>query len=192
MKRAVIENVKIGVTGHRYLRDEALLRAVLTEAIETIKSRLPGRVFTVISPLAEGADRLAAAVILELPGAKLVAPLPLPRDEYMKDFDSAESRAEFLRMLDLAGEAVTMPPAASRNEAYEAAGFYVLENCDILFALWDGEKSRGRGGTAEIVAAALERGKPVCHILAGNSSPDKKNRTDVGEMHGRLRWFNFC
>ncbi len=185
------ETLSIGITGHRFLRDGSILRAGLIEAVQRIKGVFPGRLFTVLSPLAEGADRLAAGVLLQQPGARLVVPLPLSRDEYMKDFDTAESRSAFLRMLGLAADVVTLPPATSRNEAYEAAGLYVLEHCDLLVALWDGADSRGRGGTAEIVAAALKSGKPVCHIWAGNNSPVKGKRTDVGEKHGRLRWFNF-
>jgi hypothetical protein len=36
-----------------------------------------------------------------------------------------------------------------------------VESSDVLLALWDGGASRGRGGTAEIVAYARERGVPV-------------------------------
>ena len=185
------EVVSIGVTGHRFLRDKSVLCAGLIEAMDMIKSAFPGRVFNVISPLAEGADRLVADLILKYPGAKLIVPLPLSKSEYMLDFAAGDSRAEFMRMLDLADEVIQLPPTRCRNAACEALGLYVLEHCDFLIALWDGAATRGRGGTAEIIALALEIGKPVCHIWAGNNSPDLKKRTEVGNMHGRLRCFNF-
>ena len=49
-----------------------------------------------------------------------------------------------------------------RESAYERAGHAVIEGCDILLALWDGQPSRGQGGTAEIVAEAERRG---CRVV---------------------------
>ncbi len=183
--------LNIGVTGHRFLRDENKLRECLTNAVDRIRKVFPGRSFVLLSSLAEGADRLVADVILEYPGARLIVPLPLSQSEYMQDFADADSRSEFLRMLEQAHEVIQLPPALIRSQAYEAAGLYILRCCDLLVALWDGEASRGRGGTAEMVARALEGGKPVCHIWAGNNSPEREKRTDVKEKHGRLRCFNF-
>ena len=43
------------------------------------------------------------------------------------------------------------------------AGRRVVDLSDRLFAVWDGEKARGVGGTAEIVDYARASGKPVTH-----------------------------
>ena len=65
-----------------------------------------------------------------------------------------------------------MPPAAAaRPRAYEAAGHLTLDNCDILLTVWDGKPGRGRGGTPEIIAEALERGVPVLHVHAADNTP---------------------
>jgi hypothetical protein len=40
----------------------------------------------------------------------------------------------------------------------------VLEQCDVLLALWDGDPNRGRGGTSRVVADAVARHIPVIHI----------------------------
>ena len=48
-----------------------------------------------------------------------------------------------------------------RAQAYEAAGRYVVDHCDLLIAVWDGKPARGRGGTAEIVAYAREKKRPL-------------------------------
>src|SRR5262249_50165304 len=52
------------------------------------------------------------------------------------------------------------------EDAYRAAGHMVLKQSDILLALWDGEEAHGRGGTAEIVRAALVHHIPVIWIPA--------------------------
>ncbi len=184
--------MNVGVTGHRYLRNTSALSAGVVLALGRIGVSAPGRLLTVVSPLAEGADRLVAEVVLGQPGARLVVPLPLPRSEYMKDFATEGSRTEFLQLLEQAHQVVLLPPAASRVAAYRAAGLYVLGRSDILIALWDGRPPQGPGGgTGEIVASALSTAKPVCHIWTGNASPDGWMRTDVGERHGQLRWLNF-
>jgi hypothetical protein len=53
----------------------------------------------VLSALAEGADRLVAQRVLTRANARLIVPLPLARDEYMQDFESDESKREFLDLL---------------------------------------------------------------------------------------------
>ena len=55
----------------------------------------------------------------------------------------------------------------------------MVDRCDVLIAVWDGEPARGPGGTAEIVAYALERGRPIVHIR-----PDVREAVTV--LSGRL------
>jgi len=43
-------------------------------------------------------------------------------------------------------------------------GQYVVDHCDVLIAVWDGQPSRGRGGTAEIVQYALEQNRPIIRV----------------------------
>ena len=52
----------------------------------------------------------------------------------------------------------------TRVEAYEQAGQYVADHCDVLVALWDGRPATGRGGTEEIVQYARENKRPVVWI----------------------------
>ena len=82
----------------------------------------------------------------------------------MTDFESPQSREEFLALVGEAETVIEMPAANSRTEAYEQAGRYVVEHSDVLVAVWDGLPARGRGGTAEIVAWARGLGKPVCQV----------------------------
>jgi hypothetical protein len=150
------------VTGHRRLPDEEALAEQVRRALQRTRELLPSSpytpvLFTIISPLAEGADRLVAREVLKSEGADLEVPLPLPREEYLRDFQSDESKREFDALLSRAREVTELGPSESREKAYESVGHHVVDRCDVLIALWDGEPSRGQGGTAEIVEYARTR-----------------------------------
>ena len=118
----------------------------------------------VISPLAEGADRLMAEAGLAA-GASLHCPLPFHRDEYVKDFVEPASKAAFTALLAQAERVLELDGEAHRREdAYAEIGRLAASRCDVLVAIWDGLPSRGRGGTAEVVAEALRLGVPVAHV----------------------------
>lgn len=162
----------IGVTGHRDLRDEDVPQ--LERAISTVISELRRDYIgaggetpiIVMSALAEGADRVVARVALAQ-GAHLIAPLPLPLDEYRRDFDPGlkpGNAEEFERLLAQAIAAPVMPftPGNSlegvrtdhnkRAEQYRAVGLFITQHCHLLLALWDGDDAdRAVGGTAEVV-----------------------------------------
>lgn len=177
--------VRIGVTGHRFLAEIDKLTAALELALGKVAEAFPGRNLVAVSPLAEGADRMVAKAVLDR-GGELVAPLPLPLDDYLQDFEAGESQTEFRRLLDEASEVIELPVTPTRNEAYEQVGLYVLDNCDVLIAIYDGQPAQGQGGTADIVALALERGLPVLHIKAGNRKPGTNEPTTLGEEQGEL------
>jgi hypothetical protein len=169
--------LRIGVVGHRTIDDPAAVAREVRRALRMADSRvLPEGGHTgpasleVFSALAEGADRLAARVLLEEPGATLVAVLPLARDDYMTDFVSPSSRAEFLELLEVAARVEEAGPAASREESYERAGRAIVDASDVMLAMWDGKPSRGRGGTAEIVDYARGSGVPVYWIKTNKGS----------------------
>lgn len=54
---------------------------------------------TILSPLAEGADRLVVREVLKFPGAVLEVVLPLEKDDYVRDFETKESKEEFEMLL---------------------------------------------------------------------------------------------
>ncbi len=149
----------VGVTGHRNPHPQALpsLRIQVVRAFERLEQELGLRIL-VLSSLAEGADRLVAEIALER-GHRLVAPLPLPAEEYEKDFADEASRAQFRALLARAeshyalaqprGEDVTT--RAGRDAAYRRAGAYVARDCHLLLALWDGQDTGKPGGTWDIV-----------------------------------------
>jgi hypothetical protein len=50
------------------------------------------------------------------------------------------------------------------EDAYLAAGHRVVDNSDIMLAVWDGKPAKGKGGTADVVDYAIKRGIPLIHI----------------------------
>lgn len=189
-------SIRIGVVGHRALDDPAAVLDLVRSAMETEIPRLMSPQaqvaieqvrkdavtpvsWCVLSPLAEGADRLVARAVLEYPAARLVAVLPLAVEDYIEDFTTEESRQEFRELLALSRRPVILrkgrirddchDPAACaelRRDAYKAAGEYVVDHCDVLIAVWDGEAARGPAGTAATVKYAVSKGRPVIRVWA--------------------------
>jgi hypothetical protein len=98
-KGTVTLRLRIGITGHRDITaDHPGLATEIANAVEYISEMLatdPERVrsgqiaLTAVSSLAEGADRLVAAEILKRPGSQLEIVLPLPPEEYRRDFPAS-------------------------------------------------------------------------------------------------------
>jgi hypothetical protein len=93
----------IGVTGHRDLREEdrEALEAQVRGVFAELRVRYRDTPAILLTPLAEGADRLAARVALEC-NARLIVPLPMPRALYEADFQTPASLAEFDAILQRA------------------------------------------------------------------------------------------
>jgi hypothetical protein len=181
-KRQAAIPISVAVTGHRKLSDPTALRDSVDRALEQIIIRLgngdPGATaLTIVSALAEGADRLVASRGLVRPNARLDVVLPLPPDDYREDFETAASKDEFDDLLGRAERVSVVESGSSRSEAYERAGRTIVDRCDVLVALWDGLPSKGRGGTAEIVNYARERCVPV--IVIATSAPYATNTKDL-------------
>ena len=173
----------MGVTGHRAVdgNDRALVEAV-RHALDLIQSRCRKGTestpvsLTVVSALAEGADRIVAGEAIRR-GARLEVVLPLPPGDYLTDFESDESKSEFRALLGRASAITGLAGANARARAYEQAGRAIVDRSDVLVALWDGRPSRGRGGTAEIVSYARRQHVPVLQIAV--------ERLDLESTHSR-------
>jgi hypothetical protein len=187
--------LRIGITGHRDLSaDHPGLTTEIANAVEYISELLavdPERIrsgeiaLTAVSALAEGADRLVAAEILKRPGSQLEIVLPLPPEEYRRDFPA--SVAQFEEFMTRAGATIdTVQAAGPRDQAYELAGRAVVDRSDVMIVIWDGETARGRGGTAEIYSYAQRWQKPVILISIDDNSArldsDRLPRTAKGQL----------
>lgn len=183
--------ITIGVTGHRFLAEVEKLTKAVDSALAKIERVFGDPKMRVISSLAEGADRLMVVQALARGKAALIVPLPLPEDEYLTDFSSETSKEEFHQLLAQAEEVLTLPPAPTREEAYASAGHYLLDHCQVLIAIWDGQDAQRVGGTGEIAAAARRRKLPLAWIQAGNRVPGTEEPTTLGDSQGRVIYENF-
>jgi len=165
----------IGVTGHRHLREDEIemLERKLLELFSFLRKHYPDTPLEILSPLAEGSDRLAAQAALELKGKgdkdiRLIVPLPMKEDEYCKDFKTQEVRDEFDKLIKQAEDVIVMPMVEGntpenisqhglhRNRQYAIVGAYVARYSHILIALWDGrENEKNVGGTCQVVRFRL-------------------------------------
>ncbi len=154
--------VVAGVTGHRDLREEdlPLLKEAVRAELRKIKEQCPHSPLLLLSSLAEGADQICARTALE-EGWDISAALPMPLEEYEKDFQG-RALEELRALCASAREVFTAPETEPRREGrdycYRQAGIYVAEHCHVLLALWDGAPAKADGcGTAETVEFRLRR-----------------------------------
>jgi hypothetical protein len=154
----------IAVTGHRDLVASEVpdLRSRVDQLLADLARRYPERRISVMSPLADGADLLVAEEAVAL-GARLVVPLPMPRDLYLEDFESDDSRNRFLSLYEQAAEVFELPLARgnsledirkhgpARDRQYAQLGVFLCAHCHILLALWDGKHTTDLGGTGQVV-----------------------------------------
>ena len=140
-----------GVSGHRDpLEDDSPeLQKQISTVFERFRFAYPRASLELLSPLAEGADRLAAEVALRS-GLRLVVPMPMPQADYERDFTTTESLREFRRLLAAAASAFEVDSAETGNRAskYAAVGDYIARQSNVLILLWDGDDNSKIGGTA--------------------------------------------
>jgi hypothetical protein len=174
----------IGVTGHREITQMNQVISGVDLALRKIKESFPSDEITIISPLAEGADRLVVLRAKEKDEVHLTVPLPLDVSEYMRDFNTVASKEEFTRLLEQADQIIELPAGVTRETSYLASGFYLLNNSDVLIAIWDGQPARGSGGTGQIVAEAREKLIPIAWIFSGDSASHSQlqSRKKPGEV----------
>jgi hypothetical protein len=140
-----------GVSGHRdtLVEDSPELARQIQTVFDRFRLAQPNACFELLSPLAEGADRLAAEVALRT-GIQLVVPLPMSQVEYEKDFSSAESLRDFRRLLAAATNVFEISSVETdvRASKYAAVGDYIAHRSHVLILLWDGQDKEKVGGTA--------------------------------------------
>lgn len=167
-----VDPLCIGVTGHRgppQLPSSLLpgVRAAVDRlfvALAAEEADCGGPPPTILTSLAEGADRIVAVGGLAV-GGKLSVILPMAAECYRKDFQTDSAQEEFDELCERAAFVrVASGVPTDRAEAYETAGRAVINESHVLLAIWDGEPARGRGGTAQIVGFAETLGRPVLVI----------------------------
>jgi hypothetical protein len=179
-------DLRIAVTGHRNVADTAALRTAIHRALDLIMDQLRPAVrdrcrLVAVSALADGADRFVADCVLARPGGRLEVILPMPKADYVTDFDPVYSLTEFEHLLGEASWMVTMPLNRSREDAYAAAGRAITDRADVTIAIWDGRPAAGKGGTGDIVNYLHEQRRPWIWLPANGGQAEAEN---LGKLSG--------
>lgn len=158
---------RVGVTGHQSLAKR--LRDQGAKQSEAEAWRWAEQIFgdalrddtMVLSSLATGADQRLALIALDR-GARIG--VLVPSDRYADTFPEQDDLERYLTLLARASEVTRLGYSEPSEEAYFAAGKYIVDHSDLVVAVWDGQLAEGLGGTGDIVAHARLRGKPVLHL----------------------------
>lgn len=180
---------RVAISGHRWNRfpaeaepviDRHLRRAlaVIREEVHRVGSwpasgyarRAPELVF--LSGLAAGADQLGARAAIATSGWELHAVLPFERAEYERDFaNDSDALRHFCRLMGKADLVTVLdgpcrpgPDGLRPYDAYAPLARVLVDQCDLLIAVWDGSPARGVGGTAAVVKSARESDVPILRI----------------------------
>ncbi len=171
----------VGITGHRADVLPAGSIPILHSRIRDVLERIEqsGRdlllaeqdcfgptppVMRFVSPIADGADQIAAEIALDL-GWELGAIVPFERSVYRETLANQEAQERYEKLLARANRVLELPGDPEDGlDAYVMTGRATVAHCDVLIAVWDGLPPRGRGGTGEVVQLALTRGTAIIHV----------------------------
>jgi hypothetical protein len=177
----------IGFTGHRKLLDEDKCAATIRGVLDEWRTKTSGVVYGV-SSIAAGGDLLFAesCIALNLP---IRIMLPSPLETFREDFDDPTwQRAERVMAGALSVEVVGV--SQDLTERYYECGVEMIRQSQLLIALWDGEESRGMGGTADMFNFAKEQGCPIVWIHSINGTVEYLNENPNLMQDAELEFLN--
>jgi hypothetical protein len=123
-----------------------------------------------VSSLADGVDQIVSEVALR-EGHEVQACLPFSGADYRADFPSDDWRKVFDEIRKSPRCTAVLVLDGGRGDlasaSYQAASRVVVQQSDLVVAVWNGERSRGPGGTRDAMADALNAGIPVVWVPTG-------------------------
>lgn len=159
--------LSIGIIGHRDVPASEREGVVdsLAGILRSYRDAFPNTPIVILTALAEGADQLAVDAAVLVPGVSVVAVVPMPLDEYIKDFSTTQSRGDFLSSLERTMGLFTVSDlwegsdplqedfaeGERRDLAYQRCARFISLQSHVLIAVWDGEEPKLPGGTADTV-----------------------------------------
>jgi len=190
----------IGVTGHRDIPRDSTeqLSLRVKEIFENLIEKYPNTPLILLTPLADGADRIVATVALEEFKNIVTVCVPLPMDEknYKDTFgkgkvllNEEESQKEYDEIIKLVKSQknnyipkkipmlfdkekyVKLSSAQQRLERrkqYSIVGEYIAIHSHILIALYNENSPREPGGTKEILNKKLSGEYEYMSVLDGD------------------------
>src|SRR5579885_3690456 len=152
---------RIGVGGHQELGNRETSRFVAEQFRQLLMTYQQQQEIVLYAALARGADQLFVHVALDL-GVPVEAVLPCA--EYESLFPSGKALTEFRRLLHACRVTHQLPIQLCSNEAFLAAGEWIIDHSDLSILAWNGLPSRGRGGTGDMASYARSLGRPFVHL----------------------------
>jgi len=158
----------IGITGHRDINIDSIeaVEEEIKRFLKNTQSLLPNTPITLMSGMADGADRLSVKVALELDIA-VQAVLPMPLDLYETDFSSSSKEELHGYLNNKNVELIELPlpegmnaekvesPGPDRDQLYLQLGKYLVKRSGLMLALWDGINTGLMGGTSDVLLRYL-------------------------------------
>lgn len=158
---------RIGGTGHQGLPPETA--RLVDHALRDYLAGQAARDLLGVTMLGPGADQLFAKAVLDVGGLLQVV---IPAAKYRNGFEDEDAKRRYDALLDKATYSQRLDHVESTEEAHMAGGRAVVDAAEVVVAVWDGQPARGLGGTADVVAYALQRGVPVEVIWPAGASRD--------------------
>lgn len=169
----------VGITGHRDLlvSKKTEYKQQIKQSLEFLQNSVK-KPLMIISPLADGADRLMVEVASELNLLYSVL-LPMQKRLYVKDFDDSSHR-EFQAMIEDAyavdevelyygnTEESILEYGTDRDFQYWLLGKVLAEECDELIAVWKEDEPIKIGGTSHVVHMRRDVFEKPLQIIAIN------------------------
>ena len=112
----------------------------------------------------------------------MIVPLPMSEKEYLSDFISETGKRSFSQLLKQATVVLDLPETDNHENSYRQLGFYLIDHCDYLLTIWNGDFNHEEGGTGEVITYAKKKRKPIHWIYCENEKPGAKN-----PLHGKKK-----
>jgi hypothetical protein len=150
--------MKVGITGHQNIGSQDTIKWTTENLKEIIQE---ANIDLGITCLARGADQLYAELIqnYHIPYIAIIA-----SKDYQKTFTDMTSLKTFESLIKTAKEVKILDYEKANEQAFFDAGKLMVDNSDMIIAVWDGKPAKGLGGTGDVVRYAIEMKKKIIHI----------------------------
>jgi len=152
----------LGVSGHQQLGNAATYDFVSQQFRELLVAfQQREQNIVLYSALAKGADQLFVQTGLDL---GIPVEIIIPCAEYEAIFATDAERNEYKRLLGLCRHVHYLPAQACSDDAFLAAGRWIVDHSNLVILAWNGLPPLGRGGTGDIASYARFVKCPFIHI----------------------------
>jgi hypothetical protein len=152
--------MRIGITGHQNFENHEWVEAGIINELSNVEATHG------FSSLAVGADQLFARLLAQraIPYTVIV-----PSAHYEDTFETPADLANYNALLDESSSRIVLNNDKPSEQAFYDAGQRVVDESDMVIAVWNGKPAKGLGGTADMVKYAEDNSKSVVHL-----NPDTK------------------